>query len=178
MKYAVFAVALLALCCAVAWADTASDTQSVTIEVKEVALLKLVANSPSFVVDADAVTAGKAPIVTPTNDTTDIKYTCVRPSAGTTKKITLELDDAVPSGLTLKATTTKGATSGATGQSGVTITTVAADILTAIPTEWTDAVGVAKCQLVLTVDAPATALTATAVGTPFTTTATYTITGS
>jgi hypothetical protein len=178
MKHIVLVALLLMLACVAAHAaDGPTATQTVTIDVKEVALVNVGTNAPAFTVDMATATAGAAPAVTPTDNVTTIKYTSVLPSTGTAKKITLGLANAVPAGLTLKATTTAASGAG-TGTSGVTIGTGAADIVTAIPTCWTDSTGTASSTLTLTVNSLPTALKANAVGTPYSTTATYTIVGS
>lgn len=168
-------VMLASMCVAAMAADNNVATQTVNITVKEIALLNVSAAAPTFTVDMASATAGAAPVVTESvANTPTLKYTVVVNNAGTAKKITLGLGANVPAGLTLKATATPAAGAG-TGQSDVVISTAAADLITGIPSVNTDAAGTAGVTLNLSVSS-VPSLKATVVGTPFSTTATYTLT--
>lgn len=114
---------LVALLASGAWA-AASDTVTISLEVKAIHELNIAAASLSLVVSA-AVAGAE-----PTQAAAATTYDITNNSGTVATKITGALDTAMPVGLTLRATA--AAPTGATSIPAVPMTAVAADLVTGV----------------------------------------------
>jgi hypothetical protein len=137
------ALALLAMAGSLAFA-AGSDTITVNYEVQAINELNI--DDASVTLTVIGAMPGSDPTQVSDSATYDISTNC----AADAKKVTAEIDSAMPSGLTLKINMT--APTGATSAGAVTLSDTPADALTAI-----DAVSESNINMDFTLDATAEA---------------------